>query len=321
MSSAPDPAYEHQPVLSVIVPVYNAASYLGGCLDSLLDQGIEQLEIILVNDGSTDDSLKICQHYADQDPRIRLISQANAGQSSARNRALDLARGSFVTFVDSDDYVHPGSFALALETLEQHPECDQVQFPAEWDWGSPLERYQGIEHPPILGHRELFVAWLTERHITWTVWGKIYRRSLLEGLRFVEGIIYEDNLMVAQMLEHSSGICFCPYGCYRYIWRPNSTTKRERQERACRDMLTVYGEIDRILRRLSGLEGERHLILSRIALDVWDLIGQGIPRRVWGVARPYLRALSPRAIWQANELSIPTRLKMLLLYPCGQKHH
>lgn len=94
-------------LISIIVPVYNAHNYLHECIDSLINQEYKNLEIILVNDGSTDDSLEICKDYAKKDSRIVLFSKANGGQASARNYALDRIHGKYVTFVDNDDWIRP----------------------------------------------------------------------------------------------------------------------------------------------------------------------------------------------------------------------
>ena len=96
---------ENSPLVSIIVPVYNVANYIGECLDSLLNQTYRNIEIILINDGSSDESEKICKEYLVNDPRIKYVYQDNAGLSMARNRGIDLATGEYLTFVDSDDYI------------------------------------------------------------------------------------------------------------------------------------------------------------------------------------------------------------------------
>ena len=94
------------PLVSIIIPVYNTAKYLPNCLDSIINQSYCNLEIIIIDDGSTDDSYKIAKKYASKDPRIKLVHQKNSGQSSARNKGLSLSKGNFIAFVDSDDKVN-----------------------------------------------------------------------------------------------------------------------------------------------------------------------------------------------------------------------
>lgn len=97
-------------ILSVIVPVYNVEKYLQECVDSILAQDVEDMEVILVDDGATDGSGKICNEYAEKDKRVTVIHKENGGVSTARNAGLDIARGKYITFVDSDDYLLPNTF-------------------------------------------------------------------------------------------------------------------------------------------------------------------------------------------------------------------
>ncbi len=106
-------------MLSVVVPVYNVAEYLPACLDSVLDQTLRELEVIAVDDGSTDESLDILHRYAERDPRLTVLTQPNSGQGIARNRGVEIARGEFLTFLDSDDTVPPGAYAFMVKTLRE----------------------------------------------------------------------------------------------------------------------------------------------------------------------------------------------------------
>ena len=111
---------EHNPLISVIVPVYNVAEYLSRCVDSILAQSYGNLQIILVNDGSSDDSGRICEEYAKKDTRIQVIHQKNGGLSSARNAGLDVSSGQYVGFVDSDDWIEPEMYEEMLALMERN---------------------------------------------------------------------------------------------------------------------------------------------------------------------------------------------------------
>ena len=104
----------NEPLISVIVPVYNVEKYLRTCVDSILVQSYSALEVILIDDGSTDGSPQICDQYAQQDPRIQVIHQKNAGLSAARNAGIDICRGEYLTFIDSDDFIHERFVELLL---------------------------------------------------------------------------------------------------------------------------------------------------------------------------------------------------------------
>lgn len=131
--------------VSVLIPVYNAVATLEKCLDSVCGQTYKELEILLINDGSKDNSLEICQRYAQQDPRIVLHTQQNAGPSAARNKALDMATGDYLVFVDSDDYIEPDMVARMVDTAEKNA-VDMVIC-------SFLEENEGAVQRHVFSHR------------------------------------------------------------------------------------------------------------------------------------------------------------------------
>ena len=120
-------------ILSVIIPVYNVEKYLRKCVDSVLAQDIADMEVILIDDGSPDNCGAICDEYAEKDTRVKVIHKEHEGLSSARNAGLDIARGKYITFVDSDDYLLPNTFIPNLDYIVNHPEVDCLQFPTIYD--------------------------------------------------------------------------------------------------------------------------------------------------------------------------------------------
>ena len=184
------------PLVSVIVPVYNVEEYLKECIDSIVGQTYRHLEIILVDDGSSDQCGKICDEYSMIDNRIRVIHQPNRGLSAARNAGLEVARGEYVSFIDSDDYLDRQFIAKLLEAFDDHPEVgitacmyyrkeqDKITFNhASWRMDYPvIHSYEHCCEDAILGKLPV------------VVWNKLYRVSLIEKLRFREGRIVEDVL-------------------------------------------------------------------------------------------------------------------------------
>lgn len=175
------------PLLSVIMPVFNAGRYLGRALESVLTQGVESLEVICVDDGSNDNSGAILDGWAARDKRVRLLTQQNAGQGAARNRALDCATGDYVVFLDADDLLLPGALAGMLEQVGDSDVLayDHVTFRSDNDLcGRPL---QVGERARIVRREELL-------RMMGVVWNKLVRRTWLQdvGVRFPEGMIYED---------------------------------------------------------------------------------------------------------------------------------
>lgn len=187
-----------EPKISVIIPIYNTAEYLPRCLDSILHNTYQNLEVICINDGSTDDSATIMERYAAADPRVMAINKANAGVSVARNTGLDMATGDFVAFVDSDDWVHPQYFELLMCAEKVH-NADCVI--------CGVQTAESQEHFSEY-HQAHFSIIATEMHSAMTgkfgrtnIWARIYRKSLIEHIRFPVGIqIAEDTIFNLNVL-------------------------------------------------------------------------------------------------------------------------
>lgn len=176
--------------ISVIIPVYNVAPYLRQCLDSVVGQTYGNLEIIVVDDGSTDGGGAICDSYAKKDGRITVIHQDNKGLSAARNTAMERMTGDLVGFVDSDDYLEP-DFYEALERKIAETQADIVVtsfYVVYQDGRYPQKKYTGAgSYSGMEG-----LAVMEKKGLGHNVWNKLYRRSLWDGVRFPEGRVYED---------------------------------------------------------------------------------------------------------------------------------
>ncbi len=215
------------PQISVIVPVYNAEAYLDRCVQSILAQTMSDFELILIDDGSPDRCGVMCDAYAKQDSRIHVIHQTNAGQAAARNRALDIAKGEYFGFVDSDDYVHPQAFEILLGNARQHHAQISV---------CGYQAVTGlVEHPPledIPSHPWKGPDFL--RHCLldrvdkkpWVLWDKIFHRDCFRDLRFPEGRIYEDNAVVYRTLYEAETIADCDAKLYYYFFNESSTVNQ-----------------------------------------------------------------------------------------------
>ena len=180
--------HQGKPRVSVIVPVYNTEKYLARCLDSVIGQTERDIEIICVNDGSTDDSAAILERFAAADPRIRIVTQTNGGLSAARNAGLDVAAGEYVMFVDSDDWI-PSDAAEKMLT-------------AAGESGLPAVVSNGCAKDALPQARAARCRWrvqkpalarfVSNRRIRSSAWNKLYRRDAIGGRRFIRGIYFED---------------------------------------------------------------------------------------------------------------------------------
>lgn len=214
---------EQEIKVSVIVPVYNVRRYLGQCVDSLLAQTLQEIEIILVDDGSTDGSGKLCDSYAGADARIRVIHKENGGLASARNAGLRAARGRYLGFVDGDDWVSPRMF----ETLYQNARefCAQISGCHFQEVENPGQvRACEVERREIHGTSEMLQLFFL-RKISESVCDKIFASELWKDRVFAEGEINEDTVVVFGLLAQSERTVMSSLELYYYRTRPGSITK------------------------------------------------------------------------------------------------
>lgn len=204
-------------LISVIVPVYNVAPYLRKCLESLLMQTYSNLQIILVNDGSTDESGKICDEYALQDERVRVIHKENGGQASARNKGLDVANGDFVSFVDGDDWLDLCTFEKVVPLFsDKHIDAVFWGFQMEYE---DAPSYQHLaNNRKVYDGRALLDALLFTNDFGGTITNALYRTSSLRDVRFLEGYLHEDEIFFVHLLAHRklNKLQYVPEAFYHY---------------------------------------------------------------------------------------------------------
>ncbi len=205
-------------LVSVIIPVYNVEPFLRQCLDTVIGQTYRNLEIILVDDGSTDSSGSICEEYAAGDSRVRVIHQANAGQSAARNAGLDRASGKYVCFVDSDDWIAADMIEQLLAEMENSDiaMCDRVKF-------TEIPEFSGQKGNAVTYSKVAFLHKIYEAPRFIALWGKLLRRELFSDFRIREGIIYEDEDALPQLIWRAKSVTYLPREMYGYRVRPGST--------------------------------------------------------------------------------------------------
>lgn len=229
------------PLVSVIVPVYNVEKYLPRCLDSLVGQTYGNLEILTVDDGSTDGSRAICESYAARDRRVKVIHKANGGVSSARNAGLDAATGDYIGFVDSDDFVEPDMFAylvgLAEETGADVTQCGFFDCYAEKTLLPRQPEYYELAHK-VTALRRLLEAKVT----TMYVFNKLLRRSKCGGVRFPALSISEDALYLAEAVAAVDTMLITNRPKYHYYHRPGSLTTKPFDDSAL-DCLRAWDQV------------------------------------------------------------------------------
>ena len=215
------------PKVSIIVPVFNVEKYLKRCLESLISQTFKDIEIILVNDGSTDNSKNICEQFVKKDSRIILINKENAGVSSARNFGIEHSKGKYISFVDADDYVSIDMIDFLVKNLEKNKAdistCGHYNCYFNDD---SIEKcyFKNSNDSGILDSRQSLQESLIGRKISLMPCDKLFKRELFDEIRFPVGVIYEDSAVIPKIMTKISKVYYSFIPKYYYVQRQNSIT-------------------------------------------------------------------------------------------------
>ena len=213
--------------ISVIVPVYQAEAFLEACIDSILSQTFSDFEIILVDDGSPDNSGRICEEYAAKYPCISVIHQENQGQAAARNHAMPRAGGQWICFVDSDDLIHPRTLEWLYGAVQEKGTpiamCGMLEaetLPEDFQKDREV-RFQVLQ----MDEETLVSLHDADQYPGWVACAKLIRRDLIEAYPFREGRVYEDNEAVCRWICSGGALAVTEEKLYFYRGNPESTTK------------------------------------------------------------------------------------------------
>lgn len=230
--------------VSVIVPVYNVEQYLPRCIESLLAQTYTALEILLINDGSTDHSGKVCDEFAAKDSRLKVIHKENGGVSSARNAGLRAATGDYIGFLDSDDYIAPTIYETLVTQLEATAaDISACGFLNEETPNDFTPYFKGEKKPYYFDNNRQIVNLLQNKYYSCSCSDKLFRREVLNGLAFDETIThYEDLLFLYEAMKRSSKLVFFPEPLYYYCTNEGSASNGRFSDK----MMTMIDVYDRI---------------------------------------------------------------------------
>ena len=226
-------------MISVIVPIYNVEEYLEECLTSIQHQTFTDIEVILVNDGSTDRSKEICERYCQQDSRFKLINQKNQGLSVARNCGVKESIGEYIMFVDSDDVVKENIVEVLLSYLKEDVdlvECNLTQNKEELQKNKPIRVVFEGNSP------ESLIKCIAFKEVKFCAFTKLYRRELVEKVPFLEGVIYEDVYTGMNYLKYIRKMVAVDLKGYYYRVRPNSIMTTSFNEKNL-DIITVGNQL------------------------------------------------------------------------------
>ena len=250
--------------VSVIIPVYNVEKYLRRCLDSVINQTLQELEIICANDGSTDNSAKILEEYKKIDPRIQILTQENLGLSAARNTGLKTAKGEYVSFVDSDDWIDLNFFAELYDAVKKYDAdaaCAEIRRPHASGKVSRKLRFDKLR--VLITTAEKYKYNQVPRMCY--VWNKIYKRTELkrQRLTFKEGVMFEDIYFTPRFLYSSNKIVIVPGVFYNY-WTNNESISREMRDKNQIDLIAARADLIKFSREHHIIFDEKFYIKRKI---------------------------------------------------------
>lgn len=235
------------PLVSIIVPVYNVLPYLRQALDSAVSQTYCNLEILVVNDGSTDGSEEICDEYAVCDPRVRVVHQENRGLSAARNAGIDLATGDYLLFLDSDDWLELDAVEILMR--------EAVTTGADVVCCQHLREERNRTTSPHATTRRVFTGTeAVEAHVcgggaSSFAWGKLYHTGVVEGVRYPEGMVFEDVSTTWRFLDRASCVVILPQSLWHYRRRTGSISRNRDMENLVDYWHAYKGRYDALARR------------------------------------------------------------------------
>ena len=236
--------------ISVIVPIYNVEKYLPICIESIINQTYKNLEIILVNDGSTDNCRKICDKYARKDNRIKVIHKENGGLSDARNVGMEYATGDYIYFIDSDDYIDIKTIEILYKNLKKYNadismsrfiRTNNNNFRSDLS-NEKIKLYSNVESLNMLYNKEF--TFHENYALFICAWNKLYKKELLEGIQYPIGKLYEDGATTYKILYKASLIVCSSLQLYYYYQREESISRKKFDETRFHRMDAFKGQMN-----------------------------------------------------------------------------
>ena len=226
-------------MVSVIIPVYNVEKYLSRCLDSIINQTYRDLQIICINDGSTDNSIQILKKYAAIDNRIVIVNQENKGLSEARNAGLDIANGEYVSFIDSDDWIDLDYYEVLVDLIEKN-DADIVMAGMRWVFDNRITKNKTKQCI------ETKFSNIVHNYPTGSVCDKLFKLSYFSNIRFIKDRFYEDNIVLLQITKKTKKVIFENTVSYYYFNNSNSICREisvEKQRKRNCDKIYMIKQI------------------------------------------------------------------------------
>lgn len=290
------------PQISVIIPVHNMALYMSRCVDSVRSQTLKNIEIILVDNLSSDDSPSICDEYARLDSRIKVLHLNKAGLSIARNAGLDLASASYVGFIDSDDYIELNMYEKMLEAIEEYQAgVVYCNFCYEFEDGSVRQLYPNTGNISLRSARDVQCDIILEK-VSSSSCTKLFRKELFDRNRFPEGMYFEDHTTIYRWLGEVDKIVWIDVAFYHYLQRNDSICHTIDAQKRLHYFLAEYD-------RLSFIE-EQHLFEEKQLFDARNFIIRNCIKHI----NEYIKASKILAFCDPLLAGMRVKMKKWLVY-------
>lgn len=211
-------------LISVIIPIYNVEQYLSKCINSIINQTYKNIEIVLIDDGSSDNSPAICDEYKKLDSRVIVIHKKNAGLSSARNKGLDIVKGNYICFVDSDDYIEANMIEELKNNMEKfNSDISVCNFYDIKNSTKKVRLDKDFEYEFVSIGKEKFINIQNEYSpLTYYAWNKLYKKEVFDSIKFPEGRLFEYTYIFCDVFNNAERISFTLKPLYNYVYRNNS---------------------------------------------------------------------------------------------------
>lgn len=257
--------------LSIVIPVYGVEATLDRCIESVIGQSYSEFEVILVDDGSPDNCPRLCDEWAERDERIRVIHKPNGGLSDARNAGIEIAKGDYITFVDSDDYLDEDTYRQLMATMSAHPDYDILEYPVcrSSNSGQTLLLFEDSVY------KDMNDYWLKGHAYEHTyAWNKIYKSRLFADVKYPVGYVFEDAFTLPRLLKQAKVVATTTAGLYHYTQNAMGITAQANGKQL-RMLLEAH------LQSGMPIDDRYYMHLLNIQCDVYELTGDSpiLPNR------------------------------------------
>lgn len=298
--------------VSLILPVYNVEKYLPQCLDSIQKQSYKNMEIIIVNDGSTDGSGQICETFSKRDTRVKYIQKKNGGLSSARNVGLKYAVGDYIVFVDSDDFIRSGMISSLVEVMEcSHADIACCNYEVCNEQSGVIYSHKiNIKSMQVFTRQQAIDVLFYETFFQCYAWNKMYKKELFTDIKYPEGRLYEDIVTTYRLFRSSEMIAFIPDSLYCYRRREGSITQKQFKPKS-------YDLIDSINEVIEQNQDNR-AVLAGCAIYYLYFIDEMIKHNVWDkdVYHKYQAIVkkTKNDIYRCTNIACSRKIQLILCY-------